>query len=303
MSKILASILIPFMFLCCGNAAHAADSAPEKRMTAEQFLATLKFQQGKITLPNGIATLDLPPTFRYLDPADSTRILVDAWGNPPGSKTLGMIFPSDISPLSENGWGVVITYSEEGHIKDDDADSIKYDELLKDMQDTMKEANEERKKQGYAAMNLVGWAEAPHYDKVSHKFYWAKEFTLEQQGQNSLNYNIRVLGRKGVLVLNAVAGMQQINEIKTEMKNVVAFTDFTAGNGYNDFNSDTDKVAEYGLAALVAGGVAAKLGFFGKIFAFLLLFKKAVLLGLAAFGVGLFKFFGRKKKEVNSEQT
>lgn len=273
-------------------------------MTAEQFLATLKFQQGKISLPDGIATLDLPPTFRYLDAADSNRILVDAWGNPPGSKTLGMIFPADISPLTESGWGVVITYDEEGHIKDDDADSIKYDELLKDMQDATKEANEERKKQGYAAMNLVGWAEAPHYDKASHKFYWAKEYASEQQqGQNSLNYNIRVLGRKGVLVLNAVAGMKQINEIKTEMKNVVAFTDFTAGNGYNDFNVGTDRVAEYGLAALVAGGVAAKLGFFGKIFAFLLLFKKAVLLGLAAFGAGLFKLFGRKKKEVNIEQV
>ena len=81
-------------------------------------MASLKFQQGKITLPGGIATLDLPATFRYLDPADSARILVDAWGNPPGSKTLGMIFPADISPLAENGWGVVITYDEEGHIKD-----------------------------------------------------------------------------------------------------------------------------------------------------------------------------------------
>jgi len=58
-------------------------------MTAEQFLATLKFQSGKIDLPGGIAALDLPPTFRYLNPEDSERLLVDAWGNPPGDKTLG----------------------------------------------------------------------------------------------------------------------------------------------------------------------------------------------------------------------
>ena len=298
MSALFTAVSIAFESFFAVNVSHAAGPTPESRMTEEQFMASLKFQQGKITLPNGIATLDLPASFRYLDPADSTRILVDAWGNPPGGKTLGMIFPTDISPLGETGWGVVITYDEEGHIKDDDADSIKYDELLKNMQEAMKEANEERKEHGYAAMNLVGWAEAPHYDKTSHKFYWAKEYTSDDnQGQNSLNYNIRILGRKGVLVLNAVAGMKQINEIKTEMKNVVAFTDFTSGNGYNDFSVGTDKVAEYGLAALVAGGVAAKLGFFGKIFAFLLVFKKAVLLGLAAAGGGLFQFFKRKKKD------
>lgn len=304
MFKFLASILTPFAFLCLASTVHAADTPPQNTMTAEQFLASLKFQQGKITLPNGIATLDLPPTFRYLDPADSNRVLVDAWGNPPGGQTLGMIFPADVSPVSDNGWGVIITYDEEGHIKDDDADSIKYDELLKDMQTALQEANEERKKNGYAAMTLLGWAEAPHYDKASHKLYWAKEYSTEQQrGPNSLNYNIRVLGRKGVLVLNAVAGMNQISQIKTEMKNVVAFTEFTQGNGYNDFNVETDKVAEYGLAALVAGGVAAKLGFFGKIFAFLLLFKKFVLIGLAALGAGIYKLLGRKKKAVNTEQA
>ena len=302
MSKILATLFIPLVFLFASNAVYAEAPPADSSMTAEQFLATLKFQNGKITLPNNIATLDMPSTFRYLDPADTEKILVNAWGNPPGSKTLGMILPSDVSPLTENSWGVIISYTEDGHIKDDDADSIKYDDLLKDMQEAVKEANEARKQKGYEAMTLLGWAEAPHYDKASHKFYWAKEYVTETQtGPHSLNYNIRVLGRKGVLVLNAVAGMNQIDAIKGEMKNVVAFTDFTAGNGYKDFDVSTDKVAEYGLAALVAGGVAAKLGFFGKIFAFLLLFKKFVLIGLAAVGAGFYKLIGRNKKEAKSD--
>lgn len=302
MSKILATLFIPFVFFFASNAVNAETPSADGGMTAEQFLATLKFQHGKITLPNNIATLDMPSTFRYLDPADTEKILVNAWGNPPGSKTLGMLLPSDVSPLTENSWGVIISYSEDGHIKDDDADSIKYDDLLKDMQEAVKDANEARKQKGYEAMTLLGWAEAPHYDKASHKFYWAKEYVTEtQKGPHSLNYNIRVLGRKGVLVLNAVAGMNQIDAIKGEMKNVVAFTDFTAGNGYKDFDVSTDKVAEYGLAALVAGGVAAKLGFFGKIFAFLLLFKKFVLIGLAAVGAGFYKLIGRNKKEAKNE--
>lgn len=277
------------------RAAEPGSAAPQ--MTAEQFLATLKFQNGKIDLPNGIAALDLPSSFRYLNPADSNRVLVDAWGNPPGGTTLGMIFPADVSPLSENGWGIIITYDEDGHVSDEDADTIKYDELLKDMQSSMEEANAERKKQGYEPVSLLGWAETPSYDKASHKLYWAKELAFGDAQQHTLNYNIRVLGRKGVLVLNAVAGMDNISLIKTEMPKVLAATNFKAGNDYGDFNSGTDKVATYGIAALVAGGVAAKLGFFAKIFAVLLAFKKAILIGLVALGVGIKKLLGMKKNE------
>lgn len=274
--------------------------AAQPKMTAEEFNASLKFESGKIDLPNGIATLDLPPTFHYLNPDDSERVLVNAWGNPPGGKTLGMIFPVDVSPVSQDSWGIVITYEEDGHVSDEDADQIKYDELLKDMQASTEESNEERKKQGYSPVSLVGWAEAPSYDKANHKLYWAQELAFGDSQEHTLNYNIRVLGRKGVLVLNAVAGLSQIGTIKAEMPKVLAATDFKAGNSYGDFNSSTDKVAAYGIAALVAGGVAAKLGFFAKLFALLIAFKKIILVGLIAFGAGIKKFFG-KKKEVQTE--
>jgi uncharacterized membrane-anchored protein len=143
----------------------------------------------------------------------------------------------------------------------------------------------------------MGWAETPSYDKASHKLYWAKELAFGDAQQHTLNYNIRVLGRKGVLVLNAVSGMNQIAMIKTEMPKVLSATNFKAGNDYNDFNSSTDKVAAYGIAALVAGGVAAKLGFFAKIFALLLAFKKLIIVGVIALWVGIKKFLGMKKKE------
>ncbi|WP_432381436.1 DUF2167 domain-containing protein [Duganella sp. P38] len=276
----------------------AADSAPQ--MTAQQFLASLTFREGKITLPGEIATLDLPPNFRYLDPADAEKLITDGWGNPPGAKTLGMIVPSDVNPLSQAGWGVVVTYDKDGHVKDDDADHINYADLLNDMKQGMEEHNKERKQQGYPAMSLVGWAEQPSYDKAQHKLYWAKELHTEGSNDNGLNYNIRVLGREGVLVLNAVSGMVQIAEVKQEMKKVTAFTDFTPGHRYSDFNANTDKVAEYGIAALVAGGVAAKLGFFGKIFAVLLAFKKFIVLGVAALGGWLWKLLGRKKEAAAS---
>jgi uncharacterized membrane-anchored protein len=273
----------------------AADDAP--KMSAQQFLSTLTFREGKVQLPGDIATLDLPSTFRYLDPADAGKLLSEGWGNPPGAKTLGMIVPADVNLLSAAGWGVVVTYDKDGHVKDDDADKINYADLLKDIQEGMLENNKARKEQGYAPMTLVGWAEQPSYDKSQHKLYWAKELHTEGDNENGLNYNIRVLGREGVLVLNAVSGMNQIAQVKTEMKKVTAFTDFTPGNRYTDFNAGTDKVAEYGIAALVAGGVAAKLGFFGKIFALLLAFKKIILIGVAAIGSWVYKLLGRKREE------
>ena len=272
--------------------AEVAAPAAEKGMRAEEFLASLHFKSGKIDLPNGIATLNLPETFSYLDPADSEKVLVDAWGNPPGDASLGMIFPAGTSPLDKEAWGVVITYDEDGHVKDNDADSINYNDLLKNMQKGEKEANAERKKQGYSALNLVGWAEKPSYDKATHKLYWAKELAVEGATEHTLNYNVRILGRKGVLVLNAIAGNSQLATVKTEMQKVIALSDFKAGNSYGDFDSGTDKTAEYGIAALVAGGVAAKLGLFGKLFALILAFKKVLILAAIGFFAGIKKFFG-----------
>lgn len=273
-------------------------------MTPEQIEASLAYQNGKITLPGALAALDLPPGFRYLDPADADRVLVLGWGNPPDSqKTLGMIVPADISPLSRAGWGVLITYDGNGHVPDGDADDIEYDALLKEMQAAVLDENAARKEQGYGAMNLLGWAEAPRYDKASKKLYWAQQYTSEGTPGVSLNYNIRVLGREGVLVLNAVAGMEQFEHIKKEMKHVTAFTDFMPGNRYADFNSKTDKTAEYGLAALVAGGVAAKLGLFAKLFAFLLASKKLIIIGVGAIGLGIARFLkGKSDGKVNLEK-
>ncbi|MBW8897224.1 MAG: DUF2167 domain-containing protein [Massilia sp.] len=285
-----------FAVLCLLTLSLLAQAEDQPKMSAEQFLASLSPQQGDIALPGNIATLKLPAAFRYLSPADADKVLSQAWGNPPGTKSLGMIVPAGASVLSDTGWGVIITYDKDGHVKDGDADTIKYDELLKQIQEGTEENNAERKKQGYPAMHVVGWAEPPSYDKAAHKLYWAKELHSDGAEGSSLNYNIRVLGREGVLVLNAVASMGQLAQIRDEMKQVTAFTNFTSGNGYADFNDKTDKVAEYGLAALVAGGVAAKLGFFGKIFALLLAFKKLLIVGVLAIGSFVMKLLGREKK-------
>lgn len=277
--------------------AQQPEETTEPTITPDQFIESLEPKSGRITLPGGVAEMNLPPDFRYLDPDSTETLLVDGWGNPPGNETLGMVIPTYINPLEPAGWGVVISYSEDGYVSDADAEEIDYNSLLEDMKESSAQESEARVEAGYGSFLLKGWAEPPSYDKATHKMFWAQEFTSDNTDENSLNYNIRVLGRRGVLVLNAVAGMNQIGRIREEMPQLIAVTEFTAGNRYEEFNASTDKMAEYGLAALVAGGVAAKLGFFGKIFAFLLAFKKGLfIVGAAAIG-WISRLFGKKKHD------
>jgi len=271
-----------------------AAPAEGERMTAEQFEATLKYRQGTITLPGNRAVLEVPDSFRYLDPQDAERLLVNAWGNPPGSHSLGMLIPKDTSPLSANSWGVVITYLDDGHVSDDEADSIDFGELLQNMQEGVRERNKERERKGYGSLELVGWAEPPHYDKASHKLYWAKELKFAGEDTNTLNYCIRVLGRDGVLELNAVASVAQLGTIKTRMRDVLAFTNFKGGQTYADFNPASDKVATYGLATLIGGAVAAKTGLIAKLIAMLLAAKKLVIVALLGVVAFVRKLFGGK---------
>lgn len=296
--QLLAAVLLcatTLPAIAANTPAPAPTTREQPQQTAEQWLATLKPQHGTITLPSGIASLQLNNEFYYLSPADTERLLTEGWGNPPGFKTLGMIIPTAVNPLADNGWGVIISYKNDGHISDDDAAKIDYAELLEQMKAEDEEDNKERRKQGYAGLTLLGWAEPPSYDQATHKMYWARELKAEDAEQTTLNYSIRVLGREGVLELNAVAAMTDLQTIKQETPKILAFTNFTDGNRYADYDAKTDKLAPYGLAALVAGGIAAKAGLFAKIGVALLAFKKFIVLGLVAIAGFFGKLFKRKR--------
>jgi uncharacterized membrane-anchored protein len=256
---------------------------------------SLDYQTGDIVLPNKVATLHLGSSYRYLDPANAEKVLV-AWGNPPGSETQGAIVPQNVDPFTAEGWAVFLSYVDEGHVDDSEAAEIDYGDLLKDMQEGTEAANPDRKQAGYPELHLVGWAEKPHYDAATKKLYWAQHLRGEG-GQNSLNYDVRVLGREGVLSMNAVAGMDQLEQVRQDMRPLIEIAEFNEGYRYADFNASTDRVAEYGLGALIAGAAAAKLGLFGKLFAFLMAFKKFIFIGLVAVGGLIAKLFGRKKDQ------
>lgn len=255
---------------------------------------TFNYQTGNIELPNKKATLHLGGNYRYLDAAETNKLLV-AWGNPPTDSTEGAIVPNDVDPMGADGWAVILTYVDEGHVDDSEAEEIDYDDLLKDMKEGTADQNDARRKAGYGTIDLVGWAEKPHYDSAAKKLYWAQELKFEGSSGNTLNYDVRVLGREGILSMLAVAGMDQLPQVRSDMKPLIEVAEFNEGHRYADFNSSTDRMAEYGLGALIAGGVAAKMGLFAKLGALLIAFKKFIFMALIAIGAFIGKLFGKKK--------
>jgi uncharacterized membrane-anchored protein len=209
-----------------------------------------------------------------------------------------LLIPAGLTPVSSNCWVVTIHYSDDGYVKDDDAGKINYNDLLKQMQTAVHANNEERKKAGYPAMELLGWAAPPRYDAATHKLYWAKKYSVEGEDGETLNYNIRMLGRKGELELNAIADVAQLPEIDAQTPQILGMVDFKEGNRYADFDPKVDKVAKYGIAALVAGGVlatAAKLGLLKGLWIFILAAKKFIIIAVVAVIAAIKKLFNRNK--------
>jgi uncharacterized membrane-anchored protein len=288
-------LAISAVALAAPAAAQQLDSAPA-HLSAKELDPRLRYRRGEVVLGNSLATLQIPAEYRYLDPHQTDQVL-QAWGNPPDPETLGMIVPSRASPLAAEGWAVVITYDGSGFVKDNDAATLDYDKLMKQMREAVEDDNKRRKEAGYGTFSLVGWAEPPRYDSAAHKLYWAKELAFAGESLHTLNYNIRILGRGGVLVLNAVATMAQIGEIRQATPDVLSMVNFTTGHRYADFVPGKDKVAEYGIAALIVGGIAAKAGLFKILLGVLIAAKKLVIVGIAAAGAFFRKLFRKKPPE------
>jgi uncharacterized membrane-anchored protein len=293
-----------FGLLAVWAGAHAQEMTEAEQKQAEQraqqLVQSLQYSDGKVAIAQAQAHLNLGKEFRYLGAADARKVLEQLWGNPPDADVLGMVVPRGGDLLDDKGWAVVVTYADEGYVSDEDAAKIDYSEMLQEMKDGTEESNAERREAGYGSIDLIGWAEPPHYDVQAKKLYWAKELAFEGSENHTLNYDIRVLGRRGYLSLNAVAGMGEIGQVRAGMQQLLPTVEFDQGARYADYDSSTDKTAAYGLAALVGGGIAAKAGLFGKIGVLLLGLKKLLIplvLVIAAFFGKILGFFRRGKKD------
>lgn len=236
------------------------------------------------------AMLKLPAGMEYI-PQPAAGRLMEAMGNSHDEGLLGLVQGRGESP-----WLVVARYESAGYIKDDDARDWNVDDLFKSLKEGTEEGNKRRKDMGFPPLEIVGWVQKPSYDAATHRLVWsmAARSEGETQEQQSVNYNTYALGREGYMTLNLITSRATIDRDKPAAHTLLAALQFNDGKRYEDFNSKTDKIAEYGLAALVAGVAAKKLGLIAVILAFAAKFAKVLLLAGAGAVAAFTKFFKRR---------
>lgn len=234
------------------------------------------------------ATLTIPPTFRFLTGAQASK-LVERMGNLSSHKELGLIGTDDL------GWFVLFFFDDVGYVKDDEKDELDAEKMAETMRENLVASNEERKEHNLEELNFDGWAIPPRYNPETKQLEWAHR--LRSVNGVSVNYNTRVLGRRGVMRVILVTDPELLQATLPAYADLMKGFQFTAGEDYSSFKAG-DKVAEYGLIALVAGGagaVAAKTGLLSAVLVFFKKGAKLIVIGVAALAAFLKKLFTGKK--------
>ena len=233
------------------------------------------------------ASIQVPEGYAFLGPAGA-REFNRITENPESGVEEYILAKQDLS------WIAFFSFDLVGYVKDDE--KLDPDELLSSVTEGTEASNEERKANGWDPIHVTGWSFKPQYDSGIKSLEWAFRLKGEHSSGETINYNTRLLGRRGVMQVLLLTSPEELQASVTDFKSKLPGFAFTAGENYADFRAG-DHVAEYGLAALVTGGaaaVAAKKGFFAAIGLFLLKMWKLVLVGVVAVGAGFRKVFGGK---------
>jgi uncharacterized membrane-anchored protein len=254
-----------------------------------------------VPLKEADATIKLPAGFAFIPKEEAIKALEEEGSG--GEGVQGIILPT---AKDGNNWIVVCRFDDSGYVNDDDANKLNPDDILKSYKEGTAEQNEVRKEKGIPPVYVSGWAEKPHYDKSKHQVIWAIQGKDEDTAESpvvTVNYNTRILGRRGVLSMNLVTDPDKVELNKTKVGALLDQTSFNKGADYKDYIAGKDKSAGYGLAGLILGGgalaAAAKLGLLGGLWKWgiglILVFKKFAIIGIAAIAGLIGKFFKGKK--------
>lgn len=225
----------------------------------------------------GTAEIKVPEGFIFTD-GDGTRKVLEASGNLTSGNEVGFISPTSMV------WSVIFRFTNDGYIKDDEKDKLDADKMLKTISKAVEESNEERKERGLPTMRIVGWEQPPHYDPETHNLEWALRGESEG-GHQIVNYNTRILGRRGVMEAKLIVDPDDLKKTLPEFKSLLRAYDYKSGERYAEYKQG-DKLASYGLAALVTGGAVAVAAKTGLLSALILFAKKGFkLIALAIIGI------------------
>lgn len=253
--------------------------------------------QAKVVGPARIALrdqamLELPQGLVYV-PTPAATQLMRAIGNRADDRLVGLVVPETDEP-----WFVAIKFVGDGFVRDDEAREWKAEDLLQSLRAGTEAANAERVRRGFAPIEVVGWAEPPRYDSGRHRLVWSaasREKGNHAPGEQGVNYNTYALGREGFISLNLITDLDKLGRFRPFAQDLLAALEFNPGKRYVDFDASTDRVAAYGLATLIAGAAAKKLGFFATLLAFAAKFSKLIAVMACAALWAAVKLAGRRK--------
>jgi uncharacterized membrane-anchored protein len=304
MQKLIAAVAMLWAALA-SLPAFAQDAPPSEASRKAELNAALQAASKVGTDgPNDVALIDqavlkLPAGYFFVPKTEGLRIL-HALGNAVDDPAFVASFVGlSLGKHPTDSWIVVIRYIKEGYIKDDDAKNWNADELLKNISEGAEQANQDRVKRGFPEMQVIGWIEPPSYDAGTHRLVWsllAKDKLQPDGGPKSVNYNTYALGRDGYFSLNLLSNSERIATDKAAARELLADLSYNPGKRYEDFSASTDRIAEYGLLALVGGVAVKKLGLLALAGALVLKFAKVIIFGVVALGAGITKFFRRKPR-------
>lgn len=250
----------------------------------------LQWQHGPAKVAIGPrASMALPEGYRFLNAAE-TRKFMELTQNIPSDEEY-LLAPENME------WWTAFTFAETGYVKDDE--TLDPADLLASIKEGTELSNEERRKRGWETMSVTGWRFEPRYDKSTQLLEWAINAVNDADNAPIINYNTRLLGRKGVMEVVLVANPDGLDTAVSQLKTTLKGFSYNPGETYAEYR-EGDHVAEYGLAALVAGGAAAvitKKGLWPVIAAFFLKFWKLVLMAVAGIGMFFKKRLGGGDKE------
>lgn len=208
-----------------------------------------------------IAEVEIPEGFYFCDGND-TRTLFEAMGNLTSGQEVGAIAPVDPNET----WLVEFSFNDVGYIKDDDKDALDADAMLRSIREDTARGNEERRRRGIGELEVLGWEVEPRYDERTNNLEWAL-LGANDEGGRFVNHNTRLLGRRGVMKALLIADPEDLDRLLPTFHGLLDGFSYTEGNRYAEFR-EGDKIAKYGLAALVTGGAtfaAIKSGLFAKL--------------------------------------
>ncbi|MBR0646578.1 DUF2167 domain-containing protein [Plastoroseomonas hellenica] len=253
-----------------------AQAATAQQESVGRQLAALPWQTapGEGTI-GSVARISLEGGLRFLDESASSRFL-ELNGNPP-RRGNWVLTPAAVT------WFAVFSFEQIGYVRDDE--HLDANELLRALQQGDSRANAERQRLGMPTLRTDGWAVEPRYDPETRRLEWATRL-VDDRGDATINYSIRLLGRGGVMTAILVSDPQHLTEDMREFRAALRGFDYQQGERYAEYRQG-DRIAEYGLAGLILGGAAvAGAGFLKS-------FGKVIGLGVLAAGAAVFAFFKR----------